>query len=220
MRLVGKKSSPERLHKIISEYAKMPVIAHVCRACDISRTSIKYYLQKSEEGDVGDGFDITVDREDDNTPITIRFHEAWAISEREGTDALKKAAYGIAIGQKEVLTYRGRVQYLVDPAAMALGLLPCDRGYYIEDEHGNPVPETIIKQDPDMIRYLLTKLDPETFGDKSQVDVRHSGGVLVVTDAKPVRPAEFEQLFGGKQEIQDVEFEEIAPEDDLPDPAA
>jgi hypothetical protein len=213
--LLTRKYAPERLHAILKYVAEMPVIADVCRRAAISRTSIIYYLAKSERGKPGDAFDLpTGDLDENGHPIMRRFHELWADALSDGIDKVEKAAHMLAVGQPETLTHKGRVQYKVDPDGIRLGLVEGDAGYYLTDEDGNFVPETIVMQDPDMVRFLLKTRRPQVYGDRQSVDVTHRGGVLVVGVKKT--EAELEIAYGGKQEIQDVEFEDIT--DDTAEP--
>lgn len=214
--LVGRKNTPERLVAILKYATEMPVVVDICRRSGISRTSLEYWLAKSEKGTPGDGFDVvTGDFEDDDvTPIKTRFHLAYYSAFKDGMDIVEREAHLVARGEKqEVLTYKGRVQYKVDPLAFRLGLVPGDPGYYLEDEDGKPIPETIAMQDMDMIRFMLKSHRREVYGDHSKVDVNLRGGVVIVEATKQT-PEEFEKKFGGKQDIQDVTFEEVETDDD------
>jgi hypothetical protein len=213
--LVGRKNSPERLLAILKFAAEMPVVADICRRAAISRTSLEYWLAKSEKGRPGDGFDVDLgDTEDDGeTPRKTRFHEAYYAAFKDGMDMIEREAHLVARGEKqEILTYKGRVVYKIDPLATALGLQPEDRGYFLEDENGKPIPESIPMQDMDMIRFMLKSHRRDVYGDHSKVDVTLRGGVLVLGAKQTAE--EFEKQFGGKQDIQDVEFEEVEADDD------
>lgn len=209
MALVGRKYSPDRLQKLVRFARQMPVIADICRRAGISRTSLKYYMAKSEKGQPGDGFDMTVDDE------PMRFHEVFKAAFDDGLEGVEHAAFKLAYGtQREILTHHGRVQYKVDPDMVALGFEGADT--FMKDEHGDPIPETIPLQEPDMIRFLLKTRMPEKYGDRSQVDIMHRGGVLVVGMRKPTK--QLEEMYGGIQAIPAIEF--IEEEADDVDPTA
>jgi hypothetical protein len=211
--IVGRKSSPDRLLKIIKCVAEMPVIADVCRRSGCSRTGLEYWIAKSEAGEPGDGFDVaTGDLDEHGKPIKQRFHELFAVAVKDGIDSAEKAAWKLVHGQPEVLTHKGHVQYKINPAADALGLLPDDPSFYLRDVNGDPIPETILKQDPDMIRFMLKAHRPDVYVATQKHDVRHSGGVLVV-GVRAKSSAEFDATVPNKlADIQDVEFEEIDSE--------
>jgi hypothetical protein len=177
-RAVGKLNSPERLKRILKYCAELPVNNSVCMRAGISTTTLKYWLQKSSNGAPGDGFDVATELGPDEGPATIRFHEAWDISVEAGTDRVESAVMRKAIGYREVLTFQGRVQYVMDPEKLALGLLGADA--YKIDDFGSPIPETVEKQDPDLAMFVLKNRRANIYGDKKQIDVNIKGGVLVV----------------------------------------
>lgn len=176
----------------------------------MSRTSLKYWLTKSELGKPGDGFDMeTGDLDDAGKPIKQRFHETFADAMANGIDTAEKAAWKLVHGQPEVLTDRGHVQYKISPLAIALGLTAADPAFYERDEFGAPIPETILKQDPDMIRFMLKAHRPDVYVPGQKIDVTHRGGVLILT--APLKTSkDFDENIPNKvAEIQDVEFEEV-----------
>jgi hypothetical protein len=215
--LLVRKYAPERLQAILTYVAEMPVIADTCRRAGISRSSLIYYLAKSERGKPGDGFDLpTGDFDDNDQPIKRRFHELWADALEDGIDKVERAAHRIAVGQPKPLTNKYGVIYKLDQDKLDLGLT--DMEAYLHDEHGKPIPETIIEQDPDMMRFILKTRRQRVYGDHTSVDMVHSGGVLVVGVKKT--EAELEAAYGGKQEIQDVEFEDVTDDTDTATAAA
>lgn len=208
--LVGRKSTIQRMKSILLHVAEMPVIADVCRRNGIVRGTLVYWLNLSEANQPG--FDIpTGDLDQDGQPITRRFHELWADALADGIDKVERAAFRLAYGQPEPLLSKGtgRVLYLINPDAVRLGLSEFDPAYYMRDENGKPIPETILKQDPDMIRFLLKSHKPEIYTPAQKVDVNHRGGVLVVgTQVKTSK--EFDEQFTNKRDaIVDAEFEEV-----------
>jgi hypothetical protein len=203
--LLVRKYAPERLQAILKFVTEMPVIAEVCRRAAISRSSLVYYLGKSEKGKVGDGFDVVVGEDEHGNDITARFHVAWAHALEDGIDKVERAAHRLAVGQPKPLTNKYGVIYKFDQTKLDLGLEGMDA--YLRDENGAPIPQTIIEQDPDMMRFILKTRRRNVYGDHTSVDMVHSGGVLVVGVKKT--EAELEQEFGGTQEIQDVEFEDV-----------
>lgn len=176
-RAVGKKNSPARLKAILKHIINMPVTSDACMLAGISVSTLKYWLQKSSEGLEGDGFDV-VFNEGQETEEKIRFHDAWDEAMIAGVERLEKAAITRAMGYKEPLTFQGRVIYKQDPILLALGMTGMDA--YLLDDDGKPVPETVLKQDPDLMMFILKARKPETYGNKQQIDVNHRGGVLVV----------------------------------------
>lgn len=177
-RAVGKKNSPERLKRILAACAEMPVTNSVCLRVGISVTTLKYWLQKSEDGAPGDGFDVPTGMEEDEGPTTVRFHTAWDTAIEAGVDRVEAAMIQRAIGYREVLTFQGRVMYQMDPGMLACGVTGPDA--YLKDEFGSPIPETIEKQDPDLQMFIMKGRRAKFYGDKKQIDMNVRGGVLVV----------------------------------------
>ena len=203
--LLTRKYAPERLQAILKFVAEMPVIAEVCRRVAISRSSLIYYLAKSEKGKVGDGFDVVTGEDEHGNPIKERFHIAWGHALEDGIDKVERAAHKLAVGQPKPLTNKYGVIYKFDQNKLDLGLEGMEA--YLRDENGAPIPQTIIEQDPDMMRFILKTRRRKVYGDHTSVDMVHSGGVLVVGVKKT--EAELEKAYGGKQDIQDVEFEDV-----------
>lgn len=182
----SKKRTPERLLRILSYAAEMPVTSTVATRAGISNTCLKYWLQKSKDGAPGDGFDMPLpDDEESGTPNnTVRFHEAWDLAMTAGVELVEAATLRRAIGYLEPLTYQGRVQYRWDYEKVALsvemGLPEYVPANYLLDEFGAPVPETVEKMDPDLAMFILKARKPNIYGPKQQLDVNFKGGVLVV----------------------------------------
>jgi hypothetical protein len=173
-----KKNSPERLQRILDACADMPINNSVCTRAGISVTTLKYWLQKSEDGTPGDGFDVPTGMEEGEGPVTTRFHEAWDSAIELGTDRVEAAMFHRAIGYREVMTFQGRVMYQMDPDMLRLGLTGAEA--YLKDEFGAPIPETVEKQDPDLQMFIMKGRRAKFYGDKKQVDLNVRGGVLVV----------------------------------------
>ena len=203
--LLVRKYAPERLQAILKNVAECPVIAEVCRRVSISRSSLIYYLAKSEKGKVGDGFDVVVGEDEHGNDIKARFHVAWAHALEDGIDSVERAAHRLAVGQPKPLTNKYGVIYKFDQDLLNLGFTEMEA--YLRDESGAPIPQTIIEQDPDMMRFILKTRRRNVYGDHTSVDMVHSGGVLVVGVKKT--EAELEKVYGGNQETQDVEFEDV-----------
>lgn len=182
----ARKNTPERLNRILRYATEMPVDADVCRRSDISITTLKYWLQKSSEGAPGDGFDIVLGDADEtgNEDNSIRFHDAYAAAFTAGVERVEAATMQRASGYLEVLTHQGRVQYRYDPqkqaASRELGIPENVPANYLLDEYGAPVPETVLKMDPDLAMFILKARKPQIYGAKASVDVNVKGGVLVV----------------------------------------
>jgi hypothetical protein len=104
----------------------------------------------------------------------------------EGLGLAEKAAWALGVGYNEVQSHKGRVQYRIDPDKYDLFLLlgsPIDDRnpqLWLRDEFGAPVPETIFKQDPDMLKWMLENRKPKEYGKRAVVDMNVTGGVLVV----------------------------------------
>lgn len=177
------KNTPERLKQLIKSAAEMPVVNSICMRANISSTTLKYWLQKSKEGKPGDGFDVVLDGEGDE-PLPVRFHEAFENAIEGGLQLVEAAAFKRAVGYREVLTYQGRVIYQLDPEkvslARELGLPDNTADCYLKDEFGAPVPETVLKQDPDLMMFIMERRMKDKYGKNAQVDVNVRGGVLVV----------------------------------------
>jgi hypothetical protein len=207
--LVMRKYAPQKL-RLVLELAKVlpyePVIAH---EAGMSTSALRYALMGSREGHPGDVFDMQVDDGLGNR-ITERFHTLFEDALEEGFGKVETAAYELATGQtKRVLEYQGRITYQQDPDLVALGF--SKEQSYIRDEYGNPIPETVPFQDPEMVRWLLERWKPEVYGKrpKPPKDAERTGGVLVV--GNPMTREEFERHFGGPQPLVDVEFEGLPP---------
>jgi transposase-like protein len=185
----------------------MPVVREICRQVGIGRSTLDYWLSKSERGQVGDGFDIpTGETDEDGKPVTERFHKQLQHALMNGVEKVEVAAFEIATdGRAEPLVHKGRLQYQIDQDLVDLGfsLSEC----YVRGPNGKPLPESIFKQDPEMMRFILQARKPEMYGKRERHDHVVSGGVLVVGVKKTA--AELEKAYGGVQEIQDVEFVEV-----------
>jgi hypothetical protein len=180
----AKKNTPEMLTRILNYAAEVPVGASVALRAGISYSTLKYWLQKSSEGAPGDGFDVPMGENDETgtEDNTLRFHIAWDFAMMAGAEKVKAATMQRATGYLEPLTYQGRVQYKWDPEKLAasreLGLPEFVPENYLLDEFKAPVPETVLKMDPDLAMFVLKALHPE-FKPKA-IDVNVRGGVLVV----------------------------------------
>lgn len=207
-----KKNSPERLQRILAACADTPINNSVCTRAGISVTTLKYWLQKSEEGAPGDGFDVPTGLEESEGPTTVRFHTAWDEAVELGTDRVEAAAYRRAIGYREVLTFQGRVMYQMDPDLVSLGFTGMDA--FLKDDFGAPIPETIEKQDPDLQMFILKARRSKIYGDKKQVDLNVRGGVLVVgVTAKTPTDLNAMEMAAKLIERPAVIFEETEDED-------
>lgn len=184
----AKKNTPERFARLLSNIADIPMASDAARRAGISFSQLKYWLQKSLEGFSGDGYDVALpDGEDNGTPNnTERFHLAWDNAMRVGLGRAEKAAWALGVGYNEVQSHKGRVQYQIDPDKYELFVLlgvPIDERnpqLWLRDEFDAPVPETIFKQDPDMLKWILENRIPKEYGKRATVDMNVTGGVLVV----------------------------------------
>ena len=165
----GRKYSPTRLRVILNAIKTIPVVVNACATAGISRGSLNYYLAKSQKGELPP---LLWDGE------TKPFHEHYADAMQNGVDLVEQAAFVRATGYQEPGVYQGRVQYRFDPDLIALGFQ--GEAAYLRDSKGQPIPEMITKQDPDLIQFILKNRRPEVYGNKQSIDVNHKGGVLVL----------------------------------------
>jgi hypothetical protein len=213
--LVGRKYSPENLQRIIKYAAETPVISTICARVGICRTSLQYYIAKSIHGDKG--FDLpTGDFDENDNPITEKFHILFEQAMKDGAEKVEQEMFRLATGYDKPLSHKGRVQYQIDHEAVARG----ETGYaaLLKDDFGNPMPETIREWDTDLMQFILKAHKPELYGTKQQIDVKHSGGVLVV-GVRATSSTELEQAANDMvKNPVDVEFEVV--DDDEVDPAS
>jgi len=209
-RVKGDKRTPERMARIIDQLAKMPVVGDACKMAGIHRETLKLWLIKSKTGIPGDGFDLPLDPNDPSVG-TIRLHEAYDAAMEDGLDLLERAAIQKALGQLEPLTYQGRVIYQLDPRLMGLGLP--ENECWLLDDKGRPVPESVMKQDPDLMQFILKARRKGVYGNKTEVDVTHRGGVLVVGAKAVTGQSLNEEEAQFRINAVDVEFEEVGDAD-------
>lgn len=189
--LIPRKNTPERLKQIIQFATEMPVANSICMRANISTTTLKFWLQKSKEGAPGDGFDLLPEEDSNDEDIPIRFHEAFENAVESGLQLVENAAFRRAIGYREELTYQGRVIYKLDPRLQTLGYEGVDA--YLLDRNGAPVPETVFKQDPDLMMFIMERRMKDKYGKNASVDVNVKGGVLVV-GMKAETPGELNEI--------------------------
>lgn len=206
------KLSQERMLSVLNQISKMPVAGTAALASGIHPQTVQLWLAKSKLGLPGDQFDVVLnpDEEYEEDRVTKRFHEAYDIYLQLGLDVVESAMIQRAIGYEEVLTYQGRVIYKKDPELIELGLP--DYMCTLKDAKGRPVPETIWKQDPDLMMFIMKARRANIYGNKQSLDLNVKGGVLVV-GAKAITGATLndeERSF--RENAIDVEFEEV--EDD------
>lgn len=214
-RVPGGKCTPERMWRIIKSMEQLPIPAKACRFANIHPATLQLWLEKSMRGSTGDVFSLVINPEDPpEEQITKRFHELYDFALESGVDAVEEAAMKRAIGYEEVLTYQGRVQYRLDPVLVDLGFTGSEA--WLKDDRGQPIPETVLKQDPDLIQFILKNRRAKIYGTKVDVGMRVTGGVLVVA-AKALTSNELVEESKKYLEAPiDVEFEEVdeAAEDD------
>lgn len=209
----GQKRTPELMLDLVQRIAKLPVVKDAALGCGITTHAIKLWLTKSRLGQPGDGFDLVMNPDDDpEDRITVRFHEAYDQALKDGAQEVYRAALTRALGYREPLTFQGRVIYKQDPDKLRLGMEGMDA--YLLDDDGRPVPESVEKQDPDLMQFLLKGLMPDTFGNKTKIEMEGKiSGVLVVAQ-KALTGAELgdEEKLYQKQTMQ-VEFEDDGSDD-------
>src|SRR5208283_1494630 len=161
---LGRKCSPERMRIFLDSLAEDAVLIHATNKAGIHRKTPEYWLKCSVAGH--DGYDV------EWRGVTMKFHEHYISAMEEGGD-IEEVAFRLATGYDEILTYKGRVSYKIDLVRWSRGRRGADA--YLKDENGDPVPETVRKFDPKMIRWLLARHDK-----RPKTDVTHKSGVLVI----------------------------------------
>lgn len=203
-----RKLSTERLIRICNALADMPVDSDACMLAGVSTSTLKYWLLKSKEGSTGDGFDVPVLGDSEEDDGTIRFHEMYMDAMEVGIGRVERAAITRGLGYLEPLTYQGRVIYKHDPDLVALFGYECMQTYLLDAE-GKPVPETVLKQDPDLLQFILKTRKKDVYGNVQQIDVMHRGGVLVVAAPAPAAALSDQSVQNYKADAVDVEFVEL-----------
>jgi len=211
-RVPGGKCSPERMQGILTFMELMPIPAKACRFSNIHPATLQLWLKKSERGQPGDIFDLVVNPDDGpEERITKRFHELYDLALETGIDNVEEAAMKRAIGYEEVLTYQGHVMYKLDPVLIDLGYSGSDA--WAKDSRGRPIPETVLKQDPDLIQFILKNRRAKIYGTKAQVDVNVRGGVLVVA----AKAATGQELNAEEAQYREAPIEVTFEEEDIGD---
>lgn len=204
-----RKLSNERMIRVLTAITEFPVSGDACMRAGISVSTLKYWMQGSAEGQPGDGYDVVLDP--DEPENTVRFHEAWADAMEIGLSRVERAAMQMATGYYEVGVYQGKVVYQHDRELVEIIGYECQQTYLLDPATGAPVPEMILKQDPDMIRFILKSRMSEVYGNKQQIDVNYTGGVLAVPERAVTAQALItDQSY--KADAVDVEFEEVGEE--------
>lgn len=204
--LAQRKYAPKYLKLVLKIARENPVESQIASQAGMSICALRNCVALSKKGRSPDIFDLPTP--DGGTErFHIQFEDAvetgWGVVE----DYARKAATGML---KEVLTYKGRVRYKLDPGLIGLGFT--GPAAYLLDNNGDPVPETIRISDFEMTRFLLKGRLPKIYGTRMQVDHDHKvGGVLVVGVTRTSK--ELETIGPQKYEdIQDVEFENVTEE--------
>jgi hypothetical protein len=204
-RVKGDKFSQERMRRVLKSLAAMPVVGDACNMAGIHRHTLGQWIVKSRIGVPGDVYDINLIEDDPETKV--RFHEAYDYAMDDGIDNLERAMMQRALGYLEPLTFQGRVIYKIDPRLVGLGLPDVET--YLLDENGKPVPETLFKQDPDLMMFIMKCRRKSVYGNKTEVDVNHRGGVLVVAQKAISGKSLNDEEADFRKQAVDVEFEEV-----------
>ena len=189
---LGRKRTPECLRIVLDSLAEDAVLTHATKKAGIHRRTPEYWLKGSMAGHPG--YDV------EWRGVTMKFHEHYMSAMDEGRDC-EEVAVRMATGYDEILTYQGRVSYKIDRDLQSFGL--CGPDAYLRDENGNPVPETVPKCEPKMVRLVLERYRRD-FDKDWKIDVTHKSGVLVI--GRPSKTEKPEKEFGGEQQTHDVEF--------------
>lgn len=211
IRIIGKKSSPERLRKFLDILSTVGVVTEAAKQAGFSVTSAKYYMAKAENGDAG----FTDVRWGD---IEGPFHELVKIALEMAVERVEANVYRRANGYNEVQVHQGRVQYEIDHDAIALGAEPGSWDAILKDPiTKKPIPVVVEKQSEDLQMFILKARRPDIYGNKSQVDMVMRGGVMIV--GPPARTSE-ELAKRAKKLNEPVDAEFIEIEDDPEQQAA
>jgi hypothetical protein len=189
---LGRKRTPERMRIFLDSLSEDAVLTHATKKAGIHRRTPENWLKGSAAGQPG--YDLEWRGE------TMKFHEHYISALENGIAHLEEIAFRLAMGYDEILTYQGRVSYKIDPDLLSLGQEGPDA--YLRDEHGNPIPETVRKSDPKMLRWVLDRYHPDYRQDRKMA-VTQKSGVLVIGPSKTEKR---EKEFSGEQQTQDVEF--------------
>jgi hypothetical protein len=149
-----RKRTPARMRTILDSLAEFPVEILAARRAGVHRNTPLNWRNSSAAGRAG--YDL------EWCGVTAKFHEHHESAMKEGDEKLLEVIYERALGYDEVRTYRGEVIYKVDEFMWELGFRGPEA--YLKDEDGNPVPETVRRQDPKMIRWLAERRFPHEFG--------------------------------------------------------
>lgn len=204
-----RKHSNDRMLRVLNAISTMPVTADACMLAGVSVSGLKYWLAKSSEGKPGDGFDVVFDP--DEPEETVRFHDAWADAMYTGVSRIERVAHQRALGYQEIGVYQGRVIYRHDPELVKMIGYECMDTFLLDPITKQPVPESYMKQDPDMIGLILKARMPEVYGNKQQIDVNVRGGVLAIPVVAESSEALTDQSY--KADAVDVEFSEVEDEE-------
>jgi hypothetical protein len=165
------KLSPKIMRIILNSLTECPIQSHAANKAGIHPKTLAYWIRRSEAGD--DGYDVRWQG------FTLRFHEHCKSAVDEAHQNLDDEMLQRALGGYEkVLNYRGRVSYKMDEGLVGLGYQGSDA--YLRDENGNPVPETVHKEDTKAQLSVLKRRRRDTWGKHPKRDAPREGGVLVV----------------------------------------
>lgn len=200
--IVGRKNSPERLTILLKKMMQVTGVVNACLFAGTTYSTLRYWLKRSQEGQIGDGFDLTFGEE------TKRFHEHYEDCRETMVQEVEDAYTERALhGYYETLHHQGRVAYQFDQELVDLGLTGPDA--YLRDENNKPIPERIQHQDPEVMLAVLKAWRRDKYGQHDRLDVTHRGGVMVVT-APALSSADLEaRELRMKARPIDVEFREI-----------
>ena len=157
---------------VLDALAERPIYYYAANKAGIHRKTLAYWIRRSEAGD--DGYDI------EWQDVTGRFHELCKFAIDEALQKLLDLMLQRAFGYDKVLSYRGRVIYKIDQGLVRQGYQGADA--YLKDENGNPVPETVRKEDMKAMQFWLEWYRPDTWGKHPKRNAPRAGGVFVVGD--------------------------------------
>jgi hypothetical protein len=165
------KLSPKIMRIIANSLRECPIQYHAANKAGIHHKTLAYWMRRSKAGD--NGYDIEWQGR------TCRFHEHCESAVDEAHQKLDDKMLQRALGGYEkVLTHRGCVMYKIDQGLVGLGYQGPDA--YLRDENGNPIPETVHKEDTKAQLSVLKRRRRNTWDKHPKRDAPREGGVLVL----------------------------------------
>ena len=182
------------LRDLLDELTVTPVYTAASARCGISTKSLWRYIRASQEEDDPDSYRLVWCEVED------WFHNHLKYAMRMSALMIEATARQHAVhGFDEVQTFQGKICWREDPKLAALSDEELARRGYADRYERNPdgslIPLTVRRKPSDqLVLKMLASHFPRTYGDKVDVNHRHSGIIAVARlcrDGKirPVGPA-------------------------------